>query len=481
MASSRKSKPADSERGDLAAVVAARLEGVVAPRDRLLLGLSGGIDSVVLLDLLARLAPRLGFELHALHVNHRLSPAASEWARFCLAACRERGVPCSVVEVDVARGNSTEAAAREARYAALRKSRADFVVLAHNADDQAETVLLQLFRGTGVRGLAAMAPVRSDEGGRRDEGRGMTDEERGRKVVVRPLLDVPRAQIEAYAKRRKLVWVEDESNASTVFLRNWVRRDLAPRIAERVPGYRSTLVRAARHMGEAAQLLDELAALDAGDAAAGRPLPLARLRELSVARAKNLLRFLIGARGWRSPDADRLEEGLRQALAARDDARVRVELGECEMRRHAGFLYLLPTPAVSTAQPPVLWPVVWQGEPEIALCGGGGVLAMRAGLGVGMSLAQLGAQPVTIRARVGGERLQLAADRPTRTVKNLLQEAKMPAWERDRIPFIYAGETLACIPGVAVDHRFHAVPGEASVEASWRASADPGRAPPSRG
>jgi tRNA(Ile)-lysidine synthase len=117
----------------------------------------------------------------------------------------------------------------------------------------------------------------------------------------------------------------------------------------------------------------------------------------------------------------------------------------------------------------------------MALCGWGGELAMRAARGIGMSLAQLGAHAVTIRARVGGERLQLAADRPTRTVKNLLQEAKMPAWERDRIPFIYAGETLACIPGVAVDHRFHAAPGEASVEASWRASPDPAGARPSRG
>jgi tRNA(Ile)-lysidine synthase len=479
MASSRKSKPAEADRLDPAAAVAACLKSVVHPGDRVLLALSGGIDSIVLLDLLVGLAPRLDFELRALHVDHQLSPSAREWARFCREACRARGVPCRVVTVDVARGNSTEAAAREARYAALRKTRADVVVLAHNADDQAETVLLQLFRGAGVRGLAAMPPVRSDEGagrdeggGRRDEGGGMRDE--GRQAsLVRPLLDVSRADIEAYAKLHKLEWVEDESNASTVFLRNWVRHEIAPRIAQRVPGYRGTLVRAARHMGEAAQLLDELAALDAGDAAPGGPLPLARLRELSPARARNLLRFTIGSRGWRLPDADRLKEALRQALDARGDARVHVDLGDCEMRRRAGALYLLPARAPVAAAAPV----VWQGEAEIALSGLGGVLAMRPARGSGMSLALLETRPVTIRARLGGERLQPAANRPARTVKNLLQEAQMPAWERSRVPFIYSGDTLACIPGVAVDHRFHAGPGEPSVEASWKAS--PGV--PSRG
>ncbi|MDB5864298.1 MAG: tilS [Betaproteobacteria bacterium] len=460
MASSRKSKPADRGRLDLAALLAARLKTIVGPGDRLLLALSGGVDSVVLLDILARIAPRLRVDLSALHVDHQLSPHSKTWAKFCREACRARGIPCRVVKVDVAHGNSTESAARVARYAALRKSRADFIVLAHNADDQAETVLLQLFRGAGVRGLAAMAPVR------KDEGRGMRDE--GCKTsLVRPLLDVSREQIEAYAKRRELVWVEDESNAGTAYLRNWVRHELAPRIAERVPGYRTTLVRAASNMGEAAELLDDLAALDAGDAAAGGPLPLVRLRELSVPRAKNLLRFVIAARGWRLPDADRLAEALRQALKARADARVHVDLGDCELRRRAGLLYLLPTRAV--VPPDAV--VVWRGEPEITLEGLGGILAMRRERGIGMSLARLETGPVTIRARLGGERLQPAANRPIRTVKNLLQEASMPAWERDRVPFIYAGDTLACIPGVAVDHRFHAGPGEPSVEASWRPSA----------
>src|SRR5688572_8986299 len=169
MASSRKSKPGKRAPTDLAAHVAARLKSVVQPGARLVLGLSGGIDSIVLLDALARVRERLGCELCALHVNHQLSPNAARWAKFCRAACRERGVPCRVVKVKIVRGDSVEGAAREARYAALRASAADHVALAHNADDQAETVLLQLLRGGGVKGLAAM-PARREERGAGREG-----------------------------------------------------------------------------------------------------------------------------------------------------------------------------------------------------------------------------------------------------------------------------------------------------------------------
>src|SRR2546423_8860476 len=143
MASSRKSKPNNDVSTALTAHVAARLKSVIEPGDRLLLGLSGGIDSVVLLDVLARLAKRLRFDLHALHVNHQLSPNAARWAQFCRAACRERGIPCRIVKVRVSRGNSLERAAREARYSSLGASRVDYIVLPHNANDQAPTALLQ--------------------------------------------------------------------------------------------------------------------------------------------------------------------------------------------------------------------------------------------------------------------------------------------------------------------------------------------------
>jgi tRNA(Ile)-lysidine synthase len=330
-------------------------------------------------------------------------------------------------------------------------------VLAHNADDQAETVLLQLLRGAGVKGLSAM-PFRKGADRRVRTGTKLREAS-----ILRPLLDVPREKIEGYAKRHTLKWIEDESNADTAYQRNWLRHEILPLIARRLPGYRATLTRAASHFAEAAQLLDDLARIDAGGAFDNGTIPVAALRMLSEARAKNVLRGLIAARGWAMPEADRLEEALRQALTARADARVVVDLGACELRRYSGILYVLP---LRRSERGAL--VTWTGEREIVVAHLGGVLSMTPRRGIGLSAARLKAYPVTIRERRGGERLQPDSNRPRRTVKNLLQEAGMPPWERQHVPFIYCGEELACIPGVAVDQRFQAHRGERSVLPVWR-------------
>ena len=445
MASSRKPKP-NRPRADLVLNVAHALKDVVLPGDRVVLGVSGGIDSVVLLDVLARLAPRMRFTLRALHVNHQLSPNASAWARFCRVECRARNVPCSVAKVNVARGNSIERAAREARYAAFAAARADYVALAHNLDDQVETVLLQLLRGAGVKGLSGMPFMRSLA---------------ARASVVRPLLDTPRGDIERYAKRRKLRWIEDESNLATHFTRNWLRIEVLPVIAERVPAYRETLARAARNMAEAATLLEELAGIDVDAARESEGLRMGVLRALTPARMKNVLRAAIEARGWRMPESTRLAEAARQLATTKSGARLAVNLGSCELRLHRGIVHLVAPrscPSVDAAIP-------WHGEDEIALPSG--VLTMKRGRGAGMSASKLGAGAVTIRQRQGGERLQPDARRPRRTVKNLLQEARIPPWQRERLPFIYCGDALACVPGVGIDCRFRAERGEASIAATW--------------
>lgn len=451
MASSGKRKRS-SAAGGIVLHVAARLSEIVRPGERIVLGLSGGIDSMVLLDVLARVAPRLRLRLETLHVNHQLSPNAGAWARFCKAASRKLGVSARVVKVDVARGNSVERAAREARYEALLGSRADHVVLAHNRDDQAETVLLQLLRGAGVKGLAAMASVRAT----RDSGTS----------ILRPLLAVPRADIERYAKRRGLEWIEDESNTDVRFTRNWVRQELVPRIAQRVPAYRETLTRAARHCGEAAQLLDDLAQLDLAAAAVDDALRVDALRAMSAARAKNVLRFMIDARGWAMPDAARLDEALRQALRARAGARVAVNLGSCELRRHAAGIHLVARAAgVDAAEE-----VAWRGEARLTLPDAS-VLTMRRARGKGLSAERLAGAEVTIRRRRGGEHLKLDEARPRRTVKNLLQEARVPPWQRERVPFIYCGDELACVPGLGVDYRFRARGAEPSIVPEWSSGA----------
>jgi tRNA(Ile)-lysidine synthase len=477
MASSRKSSRSSRARAgpDPAERVAVHIRSIVKPTDCLLVGFSGGVDSVVLLDSLARLRRSLRFRLAALHVNHQLSPNAGRWSAFCKTFCRERGIPFKSVKVRVGRGESTEAAARAARYAAYAREPADYVVLAQHQDDQAETVLLQLLRGAGVKGLAAMPLLRDEGRGRRAEGKS----KKGRQAdsssliphpsslkILRPLLDVTRHEIVEHAKRRRLKWIEDESNADTYFLRNFLRHEVLPVIARRFPGYRATLARSAQHLAEASRVLDEVAAADARGQMEEGPLAVAALRRLPPARAKNLLRYFLARRGASMPGSEQLDEALRQALTAKADARVQVGVGDFELRRFEGRLHVVP----KLGAPPAGYARRWQGERRMALPELGGVLHMAPARGSGVSTARLRAKPVTVRVRRGGERMQPDARRPRRSLKNLLQEARVPPWQRQRLPLVFSGAELAWVAGVGVDSAFQAAAGEDAVAPVWTMS-----------
>jgi tRNA(Ile)-lysidine synthase len=378
--------------------------------------------------------------------------------------CRERKVPLTVVKVDVQPGNSLERAAREARHAVLAAQSCDFVALAHNQDDQVETVLLHLFRGTGVRGLAGMRVVSEfpvAAAGRRAPR------------LLRPLLDVPRSAIIAYAQHRDLAWVEDPSNSDARFLRNYLRSEVLPRVASRIPAYREAVARAARHAAEAALSLDELAARDAGwpadGASAARSLAVDTLRRLPGARAKNVLRHFLQQHGVEIPSSERLAEALRQLVDAPPDAQVCVDTGAGKMlRRHRGNIVVTARQERAarpsrTAQASA----AWSGERDWALPELGGVLRMQAAKGTGISAAKLRAGRVTLTRRRGGERLRLDERRPRRTVKNLLQELGVPAWERGERPFLYCGEALVWVEGLGVDAAYRAQPGEDSIRPVW--------------
>lgn len=467
MASSRKSR---LRAPDLISRVAGNLKAVIKPGDRLVVGLSGGVDSIVLLDVLSRVAKRGRFDLAALHVNHQISPNAGRWAAFCRAACRARSIPLRVVRVTVKAGDSLEAAARAARYDALLSQKADYIVLAHNQDDQAETLLLQLLRGAGVKGLAAMPLVRRNEGGgRRTKGAQKSGPIHHSSFIIhprilRPLLEVTRREIEAHAKARKLEWIEDESNADIYFLRNFLRHEVLPLIAQRFPAYRTTLARSARHFAESSKLLDELAAHDGAEYLRDGALQVAGLRRLSRGRARNLLRHFLAGHGVIMPNAGRLEESLRQSLTAKDDAGLCVDLGDCELRRFAQALHVvekLPVPGVKYSR-------AWRGERELMLPELGGALTMAKRRGSGISLARLQAQPVTLRVRGGGERLQPDCGRPRRSLRNLLQESRIPPWQRERLPLLFCGSMLVWVPGIGIDCAFQAQAGETSVAPAWK-------------
>jgi len=390
--------------------------------------LSGGVDSVVLLRGLASIAKRFGLVLSALHVNHGLSPGAYRWERNCRTLCRRLRIPLTVrrVKIPARRKAGLEAAARTARYAALAGARADFVALAHHLDDQAETVLLNLLRGAGLRGAAGMPEVGPLP---------LNDDNPLR--ALRPLLKVPRKAILAYAIAHRLHWDEDESNADESLSRNWVRRRVGPLLAVRYPRWRESLARAAIHFGEAEELLQ---------AGAPERLSARTLRAAPKARAKLLLREFLRAGGARAPDAQRLDEMLRQVLEAPADAKLELEHDGRVLRRYRDELALLP---VATAQ---------------------GEVVFHACVGAGIDAARMRAQPVTVRLRAGGERMRLAANRPSRTLKNLFQEAGVPPWERDRLPLLYCGEDLVWVPGLGIAAAYRAGKGRAGVVPEWSRS-----------
>ena len=441
MASSRKS-PRDKTLVDNVATI---LNAHVPAGARLVAGLSGGIDSVVLLHLLKQVARRQSFELAAVHVNHQLNPASSQWAKFCRALCRKLDVPLTVAKVVVPREASLEAAARKTRYAVYARLRADFIVLAHNADDQAETLLLQLLRGTGVKGGSAM-PVAIAR--------------RHAAALLRPLLGVSRADIEHYAAAHGLEWVEDDSNANIAFDRNFVRHRVLPVIAERFPAYRTTFARASRNFADAAHLLEELAAIDIGPR---QPMRLQKLRALSTPRARNVIRRLLSLHGVAMPSEVRLDECVRQAQTARNGS-FAVDIGTHEFCAYDGELHVVakyPVPESGFFR-------VWQGEARLDLPDLGVTLLMKRTKGAGINALKLRSKPVTVRLREGGETFRPDARRPRRTLKNLLQEARVAPWMRERLPLLYSGDSLVFVPGIGIDIGFAAQGQDPSFSPEFR-------------
>ncbi|MEQ1880525.1 MAG: tRNA lysidine(34) synthetase TilS [Burkholderiales bacterium] len=419
------------------------------------LGLSGGMDSVVLLDVLDRLRATGDFRLRAVHVNHQISVHSGAWEEFCGSLCRDRQVDFEAHRVRViAAGEGIEAAARRLRYEVLEGIACDAIALAHHADDQVETFLLQLLRGAGPKGLAAM-PV----------ARPLREASIAGKAqwLLRPLLDVSRAQIRSYAALRQLSWVEDDSNSDARYDRNFVRIEILPRLETRFPAYRETLTRSARNLADYARVAEAMAFVDAGEAKNGA-IPVDRLRSLPDARALNLLRHLFDSQHLSMPPRVRLEEALRQCREAARDASVRVEFDDHVLRCHRGLVELL----AQNAEMPVDWHSAWDGQQLLALPGGLGRLSARTAIGDGIALRHFKAQAATVRGRTGGERMQSAHNRPSRTLKNLFQEHAIPPWERQQMPLVFFGERLAWVPGIGVAIEFRAAGGEVGVTPEWQ-------------
>jgi len=427
------------------AAVADSLARHVPVRARLVLGLSGGLDSTVLLHVLLALRDHHPFELRAVHVHHGLSPVADDWADFCARLCASHAVDLNIHRVRIARDDAAgiEAAARRERQRIFSALDADFLLTAHQQNDQAETLLLQLLRGAGPKGLAAMAELQGRPG--------------WRAAQLRPLLGVTRAGLLDYAQSHGLTWVDDESNRDTRYRRNALRQQVMPLLAVHFPGSGATLARAAVLQADAAELLDDLARLDAETAIAGDRLDCAMLTGLSRPRARNLLRYFIELHGHPMPNARQLNEALHQLRDAGRDARVCVGLGMVELWRFRGGAYLVP---LAPAPAPV---VRWQGEASLWVAAAGVSVQMEVVTGAGLKCAVLTAGDVTLGVRQGGERLRLHPGGPHRSLKNLLQEQAIPPWQRDRLPLLWCNGRLAWAAGIGLDTDLLASPGESGL------------------
>ena len=420
------------------------------PDVSLCVAFSGGIDSTALLAALAQLsadAPRV----RAVHIDHGLHPNAKRWSSHCRKLARRLGVGLKVSSVSVPRerGTSLEEAARTARYRCLAgQLRAGEVLLtAHTQDDQLETVLLQLFRGCGLPGLAAMAAVAP----------------LGAAKMARPLLGCSRAQLESWVRARELPWVEDDTNLDERFDRNYLRRRVLPAVRQRWPGVAAAVARSARHAAEAQGLLTSLAQADLERASDGAALSVKVLRALPPPRRRNLLRLWIARGGRLVPDARRLEEIAGPLIEARPDAHPRVEWARegapglrCIVTRQSDLLSLADDGPVldSGAQAAqVAWD--WRASSCCRLPDGGALELARDRHGP-VDLDALPPQ-LAVTWRRGGERLRVRRGGPRRALKSLLQEAQVPPAQRARLPLVLADGALIAAADLWLDESVRAL------------------------
>jgi len=457
----------------LGSTLVAALTAALGPRDgradpgaeppRIAIGFSGGGDSTALLHAAAALQKRRFVEVFAFHIHHGLADDADQWLAHCADVAAAFGVAFDADHVTPGQpGVSLEADARRLRYAALTRlaSRRGCVALltAHHADDQAETVLVNLARGAGIGGLAATARSRVLDG----------------IILLRPFLDLPATRLRGYLKAHGLKHVDDPSNNDRRFTRNAIRHEVMPALRRIVPSIASRLTLTASHAATMQSLLDEIGLEDLGRDAASTltrddELDVERLAALSSARAANALRVWLAHRGMRPPSAAALKEMLAQLLHAAPDAQIELLHERQTLRVYRGRL------SVDRGGPPrvAFKSIAWNGEAKIDVPEWNGSLHFTRATGRGFDALALREGPLALRERRGGERLRIRPDGPSRTLKNLYQEAGIAAWQRHRLPLIYLGDRLLFAGGIGPNAAVmtDAMPGMESMSIDWQSHA----------
>ena len=398
-------------------------------------GFSGGLDSTVLLHSLAS-QPALAGKLQAVHINHGLSKNAAVWQMHCQAFCKTLSIPLITRQVEFDRKANIEENARIARYQIFASLLAehDCLLLAHHGDDQAETLLLQLLRGAGIDGMAAMAPVKQFAKG----------------ALVRPFLQHSRQLLEAYAHLHNLTWVEDESNQDSAFSRNYIRQHIMPLLQAKWPGAVGNLMRSAVLCQQAKTNLEALANIDyAGIFKPSDTLALsASLYTLDISRLANVLRVWIKSNQVRPPSVSIFNRLIHEVILASADAMPSVQWGDVVVRRYQDTLYLLKNEYVPPRTASIPWPHF---PARLKLEDSQYVHASPAAKGLFVPPES----EVQIRFRKGGELFHWHGQ--TKQLKKLLQQWKIPPWTRDVLPLLYIDGHLAAVVGFAISDHYYAV------------------------
>ncbi len=424
---------------------------------RIVFAFSGGRDSTALLDIVSRIFHAPGqtsiAALTVVHVHHGLSPNADSWVEHAREFCKERRLPLVVerVYVNPHAAEGIEAAARQARYRVLlrvaRKEGANIIMTAHHQDDRIETFLIQWLRGAGPEGLAAMSPVRTLE-----SVQGPLPI-----VLVRPWLTVSGEEIARYARQAQLDWVEDESNTDTRFLRNLIRQELLPHLDKARPGWRAAAARSVSLVAQASQLISSIGEEDLAYCAGSNPaaINISRLLKLSVQRQAMCVRAWLSHAGIKAPSKARLDEMLRQIRQTHGTSRMCFLVGGKEVRRWGENLVLVNVPAPVRAVDALQMTLDWRGEPELSLGLWGGVLRFEPcdANEDGIDGRRLREGRLEVRPRKGGEKIKLHRLRPSRNLKQLYQAAKIPAFERSRLPLVWLDGSLIFAAGLGADVR----------------------------
>jgi tRNA(Ile)-lysidine synthase len=401
-----------------------RLRELAGESPRIVVAFSGGMDSTVLAHALIASRRRLP-GLRLVHIDHGLQSASAKWARRCAALARQWRVPFVSLRADIVRkrGESPEAAARATRYALLANAMqpGEVLVTAQHRDDQAETVLLQLFRGAGVAGLAAMPEIAPFGAG----------------LIVRPLLDASREQIAAYARTHRLAWIDDPTNAETRFSRNYLRHHVMPAIRERWPTVDAAIARTAGHMAEAQSLLATLAHTDLARIADGGGIKVTGLRALPRARRKNALRAFIARCGVDAPATTQLMEIAGALLRARPDANPEQRFNGVVLRRQGGRLEVRADAHGGVENVAKSWH--WPADRTCVLNEQRHTLSLLDDPAGPIDLERL-PDTFVIRARRGGESLRPGLRSRTQSLKKLLQSARIDVDARARLPLLYTGK-----------------------------------------